>query len=52
MTTFVVLVNAREIKAGLTSFSFDTSKRSDILLFNKENHRDSHCIVSIVSEFL
>lgn len=41
-----------QIRAGLTSFSLDASKRSDILLFNKENHRDNHCIISIFSEFL
>lgn len=41
-----------QIKDGLTSFSVDTSKRSDILLFNMENHRDNHWIVLIFSEFL
>lgn len=38
------------IKAGLTSFRLDTSKRSDILFFNAENHRDNHCMVLIFSK--
>lgn len=41
-----------QIKDGLTSFRLDTSKRSDILLFNMENHRDNHCIILMFSEFL